>query len=620
VLGVFLFVCLLVGYQLVITFLSPPWADEVTGWFRMVLAWPQAIPLVLLSWWLTRARRPEAPAWWLLTASMLGYAIGKTLLVTFEQFKFRQGVPFPWWSDFFYLITLPCFFLAPMLWPGVLAHHQHGLARMKLFLDTLLVMGAVTALFWYFFLAPLFMRSMATPLTKVVWLAYPIMDLGGCFALTVILTRQGWRLTQSAVLRLLLVSAACLIIADSWIVWLHLYTPSQSGTFPDLFFLIASLLVPLAGLVQFRLARTSSALAEPPVTQGRLNPRHQDLMNCFRFLLPFGLVLLAGAAIEARILTDPVRASGEVVPHLIILALLLLVLVRQGVAFLEYAHVQREREEARANEQAMRETYRQMETFLGVVSHELKTPLSVMLLSLQALQRRLKSLTRPETGLEKRGTAGGEALQSSLELTWQQFGRLNRLVNDLVDTSRIHAGRLECHFQQADLAAIVAQVVEEQRRATPGRTVLFFHKDESPIPAWCDPARIGQVVTNFLTNALKYSHEERSVEVGIQREGQQGYVWVRDQGPGIPESARAHLWERFYRVPGIEVQSGSGVGLGLGLYISKMIIAHHHGQVGVESVPGQGSTFWFMLPLVKPEERVHIQCQAFSEGKTRAGS
>ena len=104
-----------------------------------------------------------------------------------------------------------------------------------------------------------------------------------------------------------------------------------------------------------------------------------------------------------------------------------------------------------------------------------------------------------------------------------------------------------------------------------------------------DAERLGQVVTNFLTNALKYSREAAPVAVGVQMENQQGRVWVRDQGPGMGPLKQEQIWERFHRVPGIEIQSGSGIGLGLGLYISKTIIEHHHGQVGVESTPGQGA-------------------------------
>jgi signal transduction histidine kinase len=104
-------------------------------------------------------------------------------------------------------------------------------------------------------------------------------------------------------------------------------------------------------------------------------------------------------------------------------------------------------------------------------------------------------------------------------------------------------------------------------------------------------------VTNYLTNALKYSPAKQPVVVGLDVASNEARVWVRDQGPGLPPEEQVRIWERFHRVKGIKVQSGTGVGLGLGLYICRIIIERHQGQVGVESAPGQGSTFWFTLPL-----------------------
>jgi signal transduction histidine kinase len=86
--------------------------------------------------------------------------------------------------------------------------------------------------------------------------------------------------------------------------------------------------------------------------------------------------------------------------------------------------------------------------------------------------------------------------------------------------------------------------------------------------------------------------------VNIEVVAQQARVRVRDEGPGLPPEELEHVWKRFHRAKGIEVQSGTGVGLGLGLHISQIIIEQHHGSVGVKSAPGQGSTFWFSVPLL----------------------
>jgi signal transduction histidine kinase len=113
-----------------------------------------------------------------------------------------------------------------------------------------------------------------------------------------------------------------------------------------------------------------------------------------------------------------------------------------------------------------------------------------------------------------------------------------------------------------------------------------------------DVDRIGQVMTNYLTNALKYSADDKRVTVGLEVDGAMARVSVHDAGPGIPAAEQERIWERFYRVPGIEHRSGSGIGLGMGLYISRTIVGRHHGHVGVKSHPGSGSTFWFTLPLL----------------------
>jgi signal transduction histidine kinase len=175
--------------------------------------------------------------------------------------------------------------------------------------------------------------------------------------------------------------------------------------------------------------------------------------------------------------------------------------------------------------------------------------------------------------------------------------RLSRLMEDLLDVSRIRAGKLEFRLARCDLAAIVRDAVIEQRQIAPNRTIAMRVSHEQAVPVWADAERIGQVVTNFLTNALKYSPEDCPVAVGVRVQGGWARVSVRDAGPGIAADEHERIWQRFQRVEGIAAQSGSGGGLGLGLYIARTAIERHHGQIGVRSAPGKGSTFWFALSV-----------------------
>lgn len=290
-----------------------------------------------------------------------------------------------------------------------------------------------------------------------------------------------------------------------------------------------------------------------------------------------------------------------------------------GALVIERERLLREREEARANELALREANRQMDVFLGMASHELKTPLTTIKLNLQLTRRRLEHLLCEDTS---RAQALSKKLAPVLEQftrTDRQAERLERLVNDLLDTSRIQAGKLELRVEFADLACLLREVVEEQSQANPGRAIRMHLPATQQALIFADADRIGQVITNYLTNALKYSVAEGPVEVGLEVEEGTARVWVRDEGPGLSAEEQEHIWERFHRVPGIEVQSGSGIGLGLGLYISRAIIEQHHGQVGVQSTRGAGSTFWFTVPLATPEPAQEGSQADAPEGEPRAG-
>ena len=188
--------------------------------------------------------------------------------------------------------------------------------------------------------------------------------------------------------------------------------------------------------------------------------------------------------------------------------------------------------------------------------------------------------------------------QELLALASRQVELEDRLASDLVDASRIHAAQLTLLPQLCELGQVVEEAVAGQRVVFPRRNIRLDMPGQE-VPVFADSTRIAQVVTNLLTNALKYSPEDQPITVRVAVHGASAGVSVRDYGPGLEKADLKRVWERFYRVPCIAAHSAIGAGLGLGLYIVREIVRRHGGRVGVTSKPAQGATFWFTLPLVR---------------------
>jgi PAS domain S-box-containing protein len=258
-----------------------------------------------------------------------------------------------------------------------------------------------------------------------------------------------------------------------------------------------------------------------------------------------------------------------------------------------------ERTQTQARELAAHEAAERMDAFLSMASHELKTPLTTIKGNLQLVGRRLSAIMQqPPTEAASLQERLAE-IQLLLERAERQVGVQNRLVSDLLDVSRIQAGQLDLRLQRWNLAAIVQEVVEDQRVAAAPRLIYLTLPDEE-VPVVADDGRIEQVVSNYVTNAVKYAPPERPIAVRLETEDGMARLSVQDEGPGLATEEQERIWERFYRGADNEAQHSSGASLGLGLYICRTIIERHGGCVGVSSTKGQGSTFWFMLPLAAP--------------------
>lgn len=225
---------------------------------------------------------------------------------------------------------------------------------------------------------------------------------------------------------------------------------------------------------------------------------------------------------------------------------------------------------------------RQRDVFLRVAAHELRTPLTSIKLLAQMTTRQL--------------ARHGLSMPPEVRHMESAIARMERLVNDLLDSSRAGEERIALRREVCDLSALCRERVAEVAAVTVHEITLAL--PEAPIWVAVDRERLGQVLVNLLLNASKYSPAGCPIVVRVAADDGEARVAVTDEGTGISPAAIEHLFERFYRVPGTEVQAGSLVGLGLGLYLCREIVTRHGGRIWVESALGQGSTFSFTLPMV----------------------
>jgi len=224
--------------------------------------------------------------------------------------------------------------------------------------------------------------------------------------------------------------------------------------------------------------------------------------------------------------------------------------------------------------------------FLAMVSHELRTPMtSVLGFASLALSRKMGALSDKQT--------------RALNTVYRQAKRLDRLIDQLLDISRLERNAFELNLDEASVDQIVGQVITEfEIQAEQKGVSLAFSCPPSMPKVRADGDRIAQLFTALLDNAIKFSPEGGAVAVDAAADAGCVRVSVADQGPGIREDVLTHIFDKFYRGEDSETPSG----LGLGLPIAAGIVQAHGGEISVETVPGRGSTFWFTVPIDGPAE------------------
>jgi len=241
---------------------------------------------------------------------------------------------------------------------------------------------------------------------------------------------------------------------------------------------------------------------------------------------------------------------------------------------------------------AQKELDNERSEFLTVAAHELRTPLTPLSMYLQNIDRRLARgmVVEPELANKAR----------------RQVTRLAKLVEDLLDVSRLESGRLEIQRDPVELDELVAEVVGDFRAAAQSHEIVLSRSGERMVVLG-DRQRLEQVLVNLLQNAIKYSPQGGQIVVTLRREGGEALVSVADQGIGVPAEEQPRLFQRFFRARNAATHHFGG--LGIGLFVSHEIVQRHGGRFLVQSESGKGAVFSFALPL-GASRAAHVPAQA----------
>jgi signal transduction histidine kinase len=235
-----------------------------------------------------------------------------------------------------------------------------------------------------------------------------------------------------------------------------------------------------------------------------------------------------------------------------------------------------------ANER-LQELDRLKSEFVSLVSHELRAPLTNVRSAVELMEAGCPALN--------------ETCTQMFDIVAEQISRLGRLVDDVLNVSRIEAGELSLTYSAVDIVQVAEQAVDDITTRQTGHT---FSRPDCPVhpQVWADADRLYEVVANLADNAAKYSPPHSEVFLEVYTEGQEAVISVSDSGPGIPPEEQGHIFEKFHRLDSGDAKETYGYGLGL--YLCRRLVEAMNGRIWVESEPGRGATFRFTMPLIVP--------------------
>jgi signal transduction histidine kinase len=544
-----------------IYFLLPPDAQSVV---YVAIGFASVVAIYVGS--IRNLPKGERLAWQLFAFGLLGQVAGDAIFAVYEVSLNREP-PSPSIADAFYLGGYPLLAVGVLL----ILRRLGGQTSRAALLDTIVIFSGVGLVQWVFFIDPYNHMRFGTEFARLVAMAYPAVDVLLLVAFAQLLVGPGGR---TRAYRLLLASIALWVVADE-VYGLNIKS-YEGGSWIDALW--------LGSYVVWAGAALEPSMARIAVPDRRRLPR----------LTRTRLVLLAAASLTAP-LTLLIERTAHHHVHAVMIAcggaaLATVVLLRlYGLVHAVERAGLAERLARREAEQAQQlltfqnaqlvEIDRLKDEFVSSISHELRTPLTSIAGYVELLQEE-------EDDPQKLG---------HLAIVERNSERLLALVTDLLFAAKLQYGRLDLERSPVDLRSLAVQCVESARpRAQAASVHLDLELEEVP-EITGEPAKLAQLLDNLVSNAIKFTPHDGHVKVRLSVHNAMIRIEVSDTGIGIPDSERERLFERFFRAQSALERQIQGTGLGL--YISKAIVDAHDGRIGVDSAPGEGTTFVVELPV-----------------------
>lgn len=514
-----------------------------------VAFWPVNLLAAVLAFRVASTRSFAAQVrrgWLLIGLGLIAYLLGNVLQLVYEALLHEK--PYPTFADVAYLAFYPLLFAGILQFPR---DRFQGFAVVRLVLDAAATVAAGAAIVWYVTLASA-TESGGRPLQLAVSIAYPCGDLLLIMALTALAVRAR-RVIGSWSLLLIKTSVLLYVVSDVVYGQMTLAGTYSGGAWIDTGWMLAIALLAASANEQYRVAKVG------------LSPGERRKSDSGFVFLPY-----AATAVTFAIAVISRRSGGRLeIGSMALLGVELVIVLGR----LHWSTVDSRRNN-RAAEQARSE-------FFATISHELRTPLT-------SIRGYCELLADSEdlTGEER----------EFVHIIERNAEREERIVADLLFlSSEDLLGRIET--VEADLVRIVDDAVSSRiPAAAQSRVRIEWTPPEEEITVHVDPGRMGQVIDNLLTNAIKFSGEGTTVRVTVDANRSTTTLRVEDSGPGIPEEEAAHIFERLYR--GRAAQQNAVPGAGLGLAIAHAIVEAFNGSITVEPHDGAGAVFRIDLPMM----------------------